>query len=542
MATSSSTLPPATAAPGAAGGQSRLKAILLPSFPEVMFLVLLAWIFAGPQYGWTGLLVDGDTGWHIRTGEYILDHGRVPIVDLFSFSKPGAPWFAWEWGCDVLFGALFRFSALKGIVFVCGVAICLALTLVFVRMLARGVNLFLALLLCGLAAGASSVHYLARPHVFTLLLLSLSLCVVERDRRRESRLVWGLIPLTALWANLHGGFLSLVACLGLLAAGSGLEALFSSSRGPGAWRPFRRYAVLTGACAAVTLLNPYGYHLHVHMAKYLTSDWIKKAIGEFQSPSFRGENILQYEALLLVGVAAAGLLLSRRQFAEAFWVLFWAHMSLSGARHIPVFVIVAVPVMAVELNRFWDFWTRDADRKSIAGILRAVSRDIASGYGRLTVVPLLVVVLLPILDRSSRWPTDFPPDRLPVKAVNRYQDLLRTSRVLTGDQWADYLIYRSYPQQKVYVDGRSDFYGPEVGQEYLNLLSGRWDWRKVMDRRGFDVALVPPDWPLATLLKDSPEWRLVQDDGVSILFIRKEVSEAPARLVPVAPGKNAPRH
>jgi hypothetical protein len=63
-----------------------------------------------------------------------------------------------------------------------------------------------------------------------------------------------------------------------------------------------------------------------------------------------------------------------------------------------------------------------------------------------------------------------------------------------------------------------------------------------MDRRGFDVALVPPDWPLATLLKDSPEWRLVQDDGVSILFIRKEVSEAPARLVPVAPGKNAPRH
>jgi hypothetical protein len=72
----------------------------------------------------------------------------------------------------------------------------------------------------------------------------------------------------------------------------------------------------------------------------------------------------------------------------------------------------------------------------------------------------------------------------------------------------------------VYVDGRSDFYGEKLGREYLHLLQGSYDWRAIMDRNGFDVALLPVDWPLASILKLDPFWRVIEDDQKAILFKR----------------------
>src|SRR5438477_10333970 len=72
----------------------RWARVLIPSLSDLLFLAALAWLFMG-VYGWTALLADADVGWHIRTGEYILDHHRVPYQALFSFSLPGAHWFAW---------------------------------------------------------------------------------------------------------------------------------------------------------------------------------------------------------------------------------------------------------------------------------------------------------------------------------------------------------------------------------------------------------------------------------------------------------------
>ena len=81
---------------------SRWARLLIPSLSDLFFLAILVWLFmSSGAAGWQGLLADGDVGWHIRTGEYILDHHAVPHQDLYSFSKPGAPWFAWEWGSDV---------------------------------------------------------------------------------------------------------------------------------------------------------------------------------------------------------------------------------------------------------------------------------------------------------------------------------------------------------------------------------------------------------------------------------------------------------
>ena len=98
--------------------------LVVPSLLDLLFVALIGWLFmsSGP-HGWQSLLADADVGWHIRTGEYILDHHQVPHHDLYSFSKPGAPWYAWEWLTDVIDGLLYRWAGLKGVVLAAGVLI-----------------------------------------------------------------------------------------------------------------------------------------------------------------------------------------------------------------------------------------------------------------------------------------------------------------------------------------------------------------------------------------------------------------------------------
>src|SRR5450759_276225 len=80
--------------------RGRLRRLLAPSMLDVFFSALLLAAFTHPQ-GLRSLLADGDTGWHIRTGELVLETGHAPAADPFSFTRPRQPWFAWEWLADV---------------------------------------------------------------------------------------------------------------------------------------------------------------------------------------------------------------------------------------------------------------------------------------------------------------------------------------------------------------------------------------------------------------------------------------------------------
>jgi len=505
--------------------ENRWARVLIPSLSDLFFLAILVWLFvSGGGMGWSGLLADADVGWHIRTGEYILDHGAVPYQDLYSFSKAGAPWFAWEWLSDVLDGGLHRIFGLKGVVLLAALTISLFATTLVRRMVWRGSNLFVAMLVALLGVGASSIHFLARPHVFTLLLLSVSVWMIEADRDRPSRRIWLLVPLTAVWTNLHGGFLALIAVLGLTAVGTGIEVWLGNGR---TIRDGLRYAKLTAACALASLVNPYGWNLHLHVAEYLQSSWIKKVIQEFQSPSFRGESMLQFEVLLLVGMLVAAALFRRRRVVEGLWIAFWAHMALGSVRHVPVFVAVCVPLIATELAGWWTAWTAAAKKSSLTGILNQMAADSLSGFRRTSILPWAVAAALISIGAPIKWPQDFPAQMFPIKMVHDHADLIARSRVLTTDQWGDYLIYTN-PQQKVFVDGRSDFYGETIGNQYIQVMNGHWKWREWMAKYDFDLALIPLTNALSELLKQEPGWHVLADDGKQILLVRDRV------LVPVA--------
>jgi hypothetical protein len=482
-----------------------------PSFFDVLVLSIPLWLFAAGGGGLTLLLSDGDAGWHIRTGEWILDHGRAPRGDIFSFTKYGEPWFAWEWLADVIAALLVRAAGLKGLLILSVVLYTLYGAITFRHLVWRGANVFLALPLALLAVGAGTVHALARPHLWTMPLIALSWWVISRDLAQPGRALWGLAPLAALWTNLHGGWVALVATLGVVAVGRLLEA---------GWRPARRYAAAMGLCLAASAANPYGLELHVHTFQYLNLDWIRDTIHEFKSPAFRGENMAHYEIALLLGLAAAGLQASRKQFTGALVVLFWAHASLTSARHIPLYMAVALPLVAGEAAALWNSAAAASRRAALIRTLDAVARDAAPGLRRTSLWPLAALALAAAGWIKLPWPQDFPAQRFPVRMVERHGDLLASSRVFTSDQWADYLIYRLYPRQRVFFDGRSDFYGEALGREFLEIHNGGWRWRELLLKHRVEVVLASPKWALASLLKEDAGWRLLADDGQAVLFQR----------------------
>lgn len=484
-----------------------------PSLADFLFVSLIVWLFLAGPNGWLALLSDGDTGWHIRVGDWIRANGAVPRTDLFSFSKPDAPWYAWEWLAELLFSYLHSWAGLKGVVLFCGMLIPAYLLILFRHMLWRGSATLLALAMVLLISGSSAIHYLARPHLFTLLFLAVGLWVLDADQLRPSRRVWWLVPMTLLWANLHGGFLALIACLGAVAVGhllSGNKALMF------------RYGLLGALCLAVSAVNPYGIQLHLHIVQYLRSDWIKEVVDEFQSPRFRSEAMLYYEILLLAGAAACVGLARKGRWSDVLLILMWAHLSLGAVRHVPVFLIVAAPRIASEFSDWWHAFVGSSARNSIARTFDELSADLSARFSRNSVWIALPIMLLIVLDSPISWPKQFPEKRFPVSFIEQNRSSIAGKRVLASDEWGDYLLYRFPGTQRVFFDGRSDFFGPEIGKDYLALMNGAPQWAEILEKYRFESALLPVSWPLHSHLKKDPNWHVVASDKEAVLLIRKD--------------------
>ena len=519
--------PPASALHAQARGwPALLRRLLLPSYADWFFLALLVWLFLAGPHGWNALLADGDIGWHIRTGQYILRTHSVPHTDLFSFSRAGQPWFAWEWLSDIVFAVLYGLAGLKGVVLFAGVLIAAFGALLVRYTVWRGASGLIAALLALLAVGASSIHFLARPHLFTLVFLTCALWLLDADRRRPGRAVWLLLPLTLLWTNLHGGFVVVFVVLGVFALGAACER---------AWARAMRYVVLAAGCASATLINPYGLGLHRHLLDYLRSDWIRGVVQEFQAPTFRSENQLQFELLLLAGLLAAGVCLRRGLFTEALLVIVFAHMALTSARHIPLFAIAAAPVIAMEATSLWEAVVAKSRPRSVIHILGSVADGMAANFRRWSLFGAAAILALACIPGITEWPVDFPQQMFPVTLLRTHARDIEHSRVLTTDQWADYLLFRFWPGTKVFVDGRTDFYGPQLGGEYIDLWHGQGRWRELLDRYRFDSVLIPPDWPLCALLRQDLAWRQSVADKQAVLFMRA-APEAPAEKAEATPG------
>ena len=513
----------------------QLRSSFLPSLSDLAFLIpilVLFWCTTGA--GW--LLSDSDTGWHIRTGEWILENGRVPTADIFSFTRTGAPWFAWEWLSDVFMATAHRRGGLAGIVLVSLLVLGSTSVCVYRSTVAESGQRLMAIVVTSLAMAASTIHWLARPHLVTPLLAAMFCWVlnaVERDKKHGPLLA--LPPLTILWVNLHGGFFVGLVLLITYAIGVAAEELIHGAR-HNAWVRARKYTWTAVACALASLVNPYGYRLHVHVAQYLGASFYLQHVSEFQSIDFHSFTAAYFETLLVLAIAAAVWHLGSGRLVHVMLLLSWSHLALFSARNIPIFAVVTAPSIGLAvrdwLERAGSLWPTQPMGKLIKNLeeLESGLQTIAKTGKRKCchLVPSFEVVLLAILlghpGRIKALRAEFDPNRFPVDAAGVLPrlELRPTTRLYSSWQWGGYLIYRLWPSTSVFNDGRTDFYGPAFVKEGLRAWEGAPDWNNILARYEVNAALLPIDSALASVLRERQDWKLVYRDQVAVLFEKVE--------------------
>jgi hypothetical protein len=510
----------------------------LPSLTDVAFIVPL--IFQFNQLGGApSLLADGDTGWHLRTGEWILAHGRVPQQDMFSYTHAGKPWFAWEWLWDVCFGNLARHFGLAAVIVLSMLVLCCTSALLYRVVLRKCSNPLIAIIVTILANAGASIHWLVRPHLFTLfftvvffgILDEAYIAATTEGQKISTRKLWFLLPaLTVLWTNLHGGFVAGLILIGAFAGGGLLGALLETAGDArqailARTKPFIISGIL---CALATLVNPYFIGLHTHIVKYLLDPYLYEHITEFMAFNFGHPASKYIEPLMLLGAAAACWNLYRRRFEYFVMLAGWLHLAIHVRRNIPLYCLVCAPLVAEAVL----CWLRELEHLRVAEWAKsALSRfmESAERFGETDRLPRFylpsaaAIVLLAAIIYAPQPPEKFRPSQdpkdFPVEAASV---LLRDgdSRIFTSDIWGGYLIYRLYPHAQVFIDGRSDFYGTAFELKFLDVLEAKYDWDENLKHYDAQTVLVPADYALASALKLSRDWRLVYDDKVSIIFRR----------------------
>ena len=507
-----------------------LRAWLIPDVALVGAAVSLAYcllLWNGPQR----LFRDADAGWHIRTGERILEQRCLPRQDPYSFSRTGRPWVVWEWGAELLMGVVHGRAGLGGVAWLYAGAIAATVWLWF-RLNWQAQGDFL--LACALAApmlSTSNLHWLARPHVFGwLFTLAAVWCAERAGSRFRLKDALAIGAGSALWANVHGSFF-LGPVIGLIyAAGHGLRAwiwqeddsLVRQLRSRARW-----LALASGVSLAGTLVNPYGWQLHRHVFAYLTDSELLARIGEFQSFNFHAEGAGQI--LLAVGVAGLGacVALYERRLPHFLLMALLVATSLRMARGLPLLALVGLPLangaITAALRRAVSAGSLRAGLCRRLQALLAYSarlRTLDSGHhGGLIAAALLVLALLWMLSPRVRVRTGFPPDQFPVDAAAAVGDLPSEARLLSTDKYGGYLIYRFAGQRKVFFDGRSDFYGADFLKQYGRLMQARPGWRQQVEEYGFTHALLPNDSSLRGALEDLG-WKRLRVDRVATLLAR----------------------
>ena len=506
---------------GADANAGRWYAWLMPCLKDVVFL-LPAFLLFTRLAGTKTLFADGDTGWHIRTGEWILQHRAVPTHDLFSFTKPHEAWFAWEWAWDVLFALIHRYWGLGGVAFVTVILLGLIAMLLYKLVLRTCRNEVLGFFAAALAICGTSIHWLARPHLLSWVFFLLFLHIIRSAEEGKTKVLGWLPLLTLFWVNIHGSFFLGVILLLLTAVGEATRAFWVTGD---SWRDVyttcRPYLVCAIACSAVTFVNPYTWHLHQHIFQYLTDAKLLDNIQEYQSISFHAGQAVFFECMLLLGGLAAFWFLPSGRVTPALLFLCFGHLALLSARNIPLFLMIVAPQVAALLQEI----VSRCRRARLLGSFFTTISEICEEFKPLERLPrlyllsgLAVLVLAALLVAGRKgFEPEFNADIFPVQAI----PLIEASparNIFTYDQWGDYLIYRLYPSKRVFMDGRSDFYGDRFVTSIQHILGVQYDWSKQLRRFSVDMVVVKPDCALSTVLKTAPGWRMLFDDGKVLIF------------------------
>jgi hypothetical protein len=484
------------------------------SIRHVWVALTVAAAFIGPASSPVGL---PDLYWTLLTGDWMVSHRALLESDPFT-SAPhvGGSILNVQWLADLIFHGLEALGGLNMVV--TGTAIVVATT--YALLLAAAVTasgyLRLSCVVVWVAYVLGSSNLSPRPQTLAYPIFALFLLAAVRAIwRKDKRMLWLLPPATALWANLHGSFFTGFVLLGCVAAGT-----FITTHDLRAARP---YLITVAGCVLASMVNPYGPGALVYIATIGSNPVIRDLVTEWAPTTVSGpEGILFFGSLLLVGTLALKSRL-RLTATEILLLVAFGYLAWSSVRAIVWWGLVVAPVLARLLgsvlpNRQKQ---RGRDRPLINGLILA------------SIAALVAIslpwnkALLPILPANK---LGLFSDDTPVGAGEylRTHEPPAAGLMLNDQNWGGYLEWATWPQHRVFVDGRFELHPAQVWFDYLDVVFPSVRWQALLDQYDISYLVLSkeehPD--LVSDVRQTPAWRLDYEDDQAVVFSRAGLPSA----------------
>jgi hypothetical protein len=443
---------------------------------------------------------DADIWWHLRTGEWMVQHGGIPHTDHFTSFGTGKPWAAYSWLFELLVYKLFQRFGLTGIVMY-STGMVVAIAVAIFHLIRRLQPDFSIAVLITLAISFTLTRlFTPRPWLFSILFFALELDILMHVRKtgRMRELLW-LPVIFALWANIHIQFVDGLLVLGL-AVGEAILARWWTRGGPRLHIGWMVGTLL--ACLLATLANPYGWNIYKVAHDLATQPGVLNQIAELDALSFRAT--ADY-CVLYLALASAGMLAWKRlPLFETGLLLFAATISFRSGRDMWVLAITAGVILA-------------AGWKSAYEDRRPFTLFVLPAFGCVT-MPMLYLGFL-FMDVNNAALQAQLAKTMPVQAVERIKDNHYAGPLYNTYDWGGYLIWEL--RLPVSVDGRAAF----DGEDRLGRSFATWNaapnWASDPDLISAGLVIGPVEAPLTQLLRMDARFKLVFEDKVSAVFVRR---------------------
>ena len=462
--------------------------------------------------------MDTDTWWHLRAGQWIVEHCSILTADHFSYTRFGTAWQYPGWLVEVPMIWIFNWFGPGGMNL--WTAAMVTLAFIFIWKTMQG-GPFMRAFVIVLAAAASGVYWAARPYLVTFVLSAVFLWLLEDYRTqgypsKYRRLYW-LPALMVLWANSHGGFAVGFIILGVYLLGT--VGICITNRRPKivfSQPAFKSLAILLLLNFIAVCINPYGPVMLLYPFKTIGIGALQDYIQEWQSPNFHAIEVQPFVWLLLLTFSALGISRRRIQWEDLALSVGFAYMGLLAGRNVALFALAAPMVMTRHLAPITEALSRRIGFRPLATgtVPRAKGLlNVAIAVILFFAVVLKVMLVLPESVNESAFARG-----LPLKAVAYIQESQPVGRMLSSYNWGGYLLW-ALPEYPVFVDGRTDLYNDEIINEWLQAVRAEPGWEDVLDRWDVRLVLLEPGTPLLSELKVEG-WQMLFQDEKAVLYGR----------------------
>ncbi len=461
---------------------------------------------------------------HMLTGQTTLRTGHIPRFDTYSYSAAGMPWHNHEWLSQVALAFCYAHLGILGLKLLKILVVSILIIALAIGISATGASGRVQRLTLILSAVALSFQMEFRPQLFTFMMMSVVMASIAIEVYRGRAVLWPLIPMFALWANFHGGYI-----VGLSAMGITTAVLFL--REFGGVRPKRsawRLGLVTLGCAAATILNPFGVGLWMGVAHsvgdplihQIVNDWVP--LPKLMLSIWRDSKpeLLQDVVPLLLFAGFVASVAIARDFEDAALVAvatIFIGAGFYAARNVALAVIaVAIPLArhtSLVLERRQDV-RQDIHRDIKVGERPPVSNEPPAA--------LLAMCALGIAIAggtfSNRLKTWKP---IPAGALAFMEQHELRGNLLSQFEWGSYVLWHDRGAFKVYIDPRGELvYTDKQERDYAIFYYGKDGADRLLDAFPHDFILIGTHTKGCDVVRNDARWHLLYSDQTAALFAR----------------------